>query len=130
MDKINHDIKSIDDMFHLIGELELARKHAVYGYDQFEQDEIYFFVLASELKELRRQLMPDLDKRFHCILKHLCAARELSYEVFSDDRTASKTLDKMLENLWFKATGEKLELCSACAEDKVTKAKKIEVSYE
>lgn len=119
MSGFNHNTKSVDDTLHLIGELELVRKHAVYAAGQFPDDEVAMMVLARRAKAIRRSLMPEVGKQFHCILKHLSTARELSYEVYDGDNHVVKQMDEMVQQLWLQATGEDLELCSACVEDKI-----------
>lgn len=120
----DHDKASVSDQIRLVSELEHIRSHALRSAVVAEgtEDEMFYLLLASQARDLRRQYMqdhfPDIDTKLWCLCKSAAALRQVAYETWGEKAEFLKLLDNMVDEIWGKAVGQDLSDCSSCKDDR------------
>lgn len=112
------------DHIRVVGELEHIYSHAQRSKQVAKDtdDEVFYHVIASKAKALRRKYMrtyfPDCDDKLWCLGKASASLRQVVYESDEGHAELVKEADDLVDEIWQKITGEDLSDCSACKEDK------------
>ncbi len=85
-------------------------------------DEVFYHVIASKAKTLRRKYMrtyfPDCDDKLWCLGKATASLRQVGYEADEGHAELLKEMDDLVDEVWGRISGEDLSGCTACKEDK------------
>ena len=120
----DHQIAGVSDKIRLISELEHIRNHALRSAVSSSEleDEVFYLVLASQARDLRRKFMEkhfqDIDTKLWCLCKSTATLRQIAYEIWDEDADMLKELDQLVDDVWGKAVGKDLSGCEVCREDK------------
>ena len=112
------------DHIAAIGELEHIVRHAKRSQQVSvgTDDEVFYHVIASKAKTLRRKYMrtyfPDCDDKLWCLGKASASLRQVAYESDEGHAELIKEVDDLVDEIWQKITGQDLSDCAACKEDK------------
>lgn len=112
------------DHIRVVGELEHIYSHAQRSKQVAKDtdDEVFYHVIASKAKTLRRKYMrtyfPDCDDKLWCLGKASASLRQVAYESDEGHAELIKEIDDLVDEIWQKITGQDLSDCAACKEDK------------
>lgn len=88
---------------------------------QGTDDEMFYLVLAKQVKDLRRAYMqkhfPNIDSKLWCLCKSTACLRQLAYETWDEGAEQLKEIDQIVDDVWGKALGMDLSGCEACKSD-------------
>lgn len=114
------------DHVRAIGELEHIYAHAMRSKQiaKDTDDEVFYHVIASKAKALRRKYMrtyfPDCDDKLWCLGKASASLRQVVYESDEGHAELVREADDLVDEIWGKITGKDLYGCQACKDDKNT----------
>lgn len=112
------------DHIRVVGELEHIYSHAQRSKQVAKDtdDEVFYHVIASKAKALRRKYMrtyfPDCDDKLWCLGKASASLRQVAYESDEGHAELIKEVDDLVDSIWQKITGQDLSDCAACKQDK------------
>lgn len=122
-EKFNYDDAELVDKLAVVGEMEHLRRHAIRSAMVATEDEdiIYYYVLATQIKRTRRKFMANhfknLDEKDWCLVKSASSLRQLAYEV-SLPEGESKEMETLVDSVFSHAFKKDMTGCKACADDK------------
>ena len=122
--EFDHAKAGVSDKIAMVAEMEHAMRHAWRSavVAQGTEDEMFYLVLAKQLKQLRRDYMnkhfSGIDDKLWCLCKSTACLRQLAYETWAEDAEMLTQIDQIVDDVWGKATGQDLSDCSSCIEDK------------
>ena len=122
--EFDHAKAGVSDKIALVAELEHIQRHALRSavVAQGTDDEMFYLVLARQLKQLRRDYMNkhfgDIDNKLWCLCKSTACLRQLAYETWAEDAEMLTQIDQIVDDVWGKATKQNLSDCSSCIEDR------------
>lgn len=120
----DHAKAGVSDKIALVAELEHGMRHALRSavVAQGTDDEMFYLVLARQMKQLRRDYMNrhfgEIDTKLWCLCKSTACLRQLAYETWAEDAEMLKEIDQLVDDVWGKATGQDLSDCESCAADR------------
>lgn len=122
--EFNHTKAGVSDKIALISEFCHIERHALRSavVAQGTDDEMFYLVLARQMKQLRRDYMNrhfgEIDDKLWCLCKSTACLRQLAYETWAEDAEMLKEIDQLVDDVWGKAVGQDLSDCTACKEDR------------
>lgn len=120
----DHAKAGVSDKIAIVAEIEHAMRHAWRSavVAQGTDDEMFYLVLARQLKQLRRDYMNkhfgEIDNKLWCLCKSTACLRQLAYETWAEDAEMLKEIDQIVDDVWGKALGKDLSDCEACKDDR------------
>lgn len=120
----NHAKAGVSDKIALVAELEHGMRHALRSavVAQGTDDEMFYLVLARQMKQLRRDYMNkhfgEVDDKLWCLCKSTACLRQLAYETWAEDAEMLKEIDQIVDDVWSKAVGQDLSDCEVCKADR------------
>lgn len=122
--EFDHTKAGVSDKIALVAELEHGMRHALRSavVAQGTDDEMFYLVLARQMKQLRRDYMNkhfgEIDDKLWCLCKSTACLRQLAYETWAEDAEMLKQIDQLVDDVWGKALDKDLSDCSACKDDR------------
>ena len=122
--EFDHAKAGVSDKIALVAELEHIQRHALRSavVAQGTDDEMFYLVLARQLKQLRRDYMNkhfgEIDDKLWCLCKSTACLRQLAYETWAEDAEMLTQIDQIVDDVWGKAIGKDLSDCESCKDDR------------
>lgn len=122
--EFDYKTANVSDHIRAIGECEHIYSHAQRSKQVAKDtdDEVFYHVIASKAKALRRKYMrtyfPDCDDKLWCLGKASASLRQVAYESDEGHAELIKEIDDLVDEIWGKITGEDLSGCESCRADR------------
>lgn len=118
---MDYDKLNVTDLLALVGELEHARRHCLRSVQYADEEDKFFYLLtAKQCQELRREVMKEYfptDHKLWCLVKSAATMRQIAYETAKDNDDILSKVDRVVDIIMEKATGQDLSECEACKKD-------------